>query len=781
MLKNTQMVALPDGTGTTKTITFDFTPAAGDTLLLYVGAAATSTTPTGWTPIFGDVGQQAHYLFSKTSDGTETSASWTQNGDRTCSAIVLDMSNVTTMFGTAALNAIDTLLIQDLSTDSGTINAQTFSGSTGGTYFRINACSDPTMVEGLLNLAPGGGSNLTEIEEASVEGIAFTEDSWGALYQYDYPASTSPITVVFDRTNFSPSNYYATNIFVEFSDPVIPFGSTIAEEIAIAGDIQANWDISGAGSTNALGFSRQMSVNVGSTVDFAIHSTECTTIDIYRIGGYDTGWRKIDTIVNTPVSQPNPVAIANSNGATEASGWTNTASWTVPSNAWSGLYVALPRVTASASYIPFVVRQDARTADIVVKTSETTWGLAYNYYDTPASPFTGKDVYGQSGSFDIANRSFAVSLDRPIITRQSRSQTYWMAAEMPLWRWLDKQGANWKLIASVDLDAGLTAVGSAKALVSSGHDEYWSQGMRDNAEAFRDAGGHLVFMSGNELFWRVRFSPDRRTMWCYKDTMPGPDTHVAGDPLDPVSWTGTWRDTRWGSSNPENTTTGTFFRMNGINDLTATIVAANVGALPMWRGTTVETGTDLVLPRVVGFEADSMVPTQSFAVVAAATSLNIDGSYADDNGQDYSGLGTLDWGIQLQRYPSGAVVAGFGTCQWSWALDGVHDRTNTTPSVPAQQATINLLTDMGAVFATPTAGLVAPTSVAWSEYGLATSYQNATGFYVSDGTEWWNVQSGDAAVAAHVAQTDPHTGYAIIEVGTEPVSPRVGTVWVPAG
>lgn len=757
-LKHTQLATLADGVGVTKTITFDFTPLAGETLVLSVGAAATASTPVGWTKHAEYVDKYGSYLFSKVSDGTETSVSWTQNGDRAVAAIVVVLSNVASLFGAGATGTFLIVPVSDISTDAGTIASQTFGGTNPeGLFIRFNTVASINLVGSNLNLQPAVASELTLLTQGVQESVSSQEDAWISAFYNSY---TNYSTVFgLDATNFTPTEYAAINIFAEFNDSTIPFGATIAEEIALPGDIEANWNIIGAGSTNALGFSRKMSANVGETVDFAIHSTECTTIDIYRIGGYDTGWRKIDTIVNTPVSQPDPVAIANSNGATEASAWTNTASWTIPSNAWSGLFVAVPRVTGNSSFIPFVVRQDARTADIVVKTSETTWALAYNSYGTPASPFTGKDIYGQGGTFDITNRSLAVSLDRPIITRNSRPQTYWMNSEMPLWRWLDKQGANWKLIASVDLDAGLTTVGSAKALVSSGHDEYWSQGMRDNAEAFRDAGGHLIFMSGNEVFWRVRFSPDRRTMWCYKDTMSGPDTHVAGTPLDPVSWTGTWKDTRWVSRNPENTTTGTDFRMNGINDLTATIVAADVGALPMWRGTTVATGTNLVLPRVVGFEADSMLPTQTFAVAAAATSLNIDGYYADNNGENYTGLGTLNWGIQLQRYPSGAVVAGFGTCQWQWALDGVHDRTNTTPSIAAQQATINLLTDMGAVIATPTAGLTVPTAVSWADYGLGATYQNATGFYVSDGTEWWNVQGGDAAVAAHEAAADPHTEY----------------------
>ena len=41
--------------------------------------------------------------------------------------------------------------------------------------------------------------------------------------------------------------------------------------------------------------------------------------------------------------------------------------------------------------------------------------------------------------------------------------------------------------------------------LSVGHDEYWSGGQRANVEAARDAGVHLAFFSGNEIFWKTRW------------------------------------------------------------------------------------------------------------------------------------------------------------------------------------------------------------------------------------------------------------------------------------
>src|SRR6185312_3313307 len=52
--------------------------------------------------------------------------------------------------------------------------------------------------------------------------------------------------------------------------------------------------------------------------------------------------------------------------------------------------------------------------------------------------------------------------------------------------------------------------------------------------------------------------------------------------------------------------------------------------------------------------------------------------------------------LTLYRHPGGALVFGAGTVQWSWGLDGSHDRGTSVPDQAIQQSTVNLLADMGA-------------------------------------------------------------------------------------
>ncbi|UOE45988.1 N,N-dimethylformamidase beta subunit family domain-containing protein [Agromyces larvae] len=513
-------------------------------------------------------------------------------------------------------------------------------------------------------------------------------------------------------------------------------------------DTFANLTTSGHGDIHAQGFARSISVNIGETVQFCVDGAS-TTIDIYRVGWYGgDGFRKVATVTNTPTTQPEAEVIPDTNGATTCTSWSVTAEWDVPSDATSGLYVALVRSVApyapNAFYISFVVRDDDAEADIIYKTSDSTWGAAYNHYGTKAA-VDGKNVYGTGvGVGNIMDRSLVVDYHRPVITRGTVPQTFWMACEMPLIRFLERQGYSIKYVSSVDLDQqGVPLLQKGQIFLSSGHDEYWTTPMRDAVETWRDEhGGRSIFMSGNEVFWRARYiyDGDRVTMACYKDTMPGPTgyTRTAGSPFDPVMWTGTWKDTRWPDRRPEWFLTGTDFGMNGVYDYDVTVPKNPYGGLKVWGGSSL-VDSDITLTRIMGFEADHAHPTQpagSYRILAAYTRA-APGGLSDANGENYTMPGNIEWGIVAQRYAGGGFTVGFGTCQWSWALDATHDRGEGTPvSAAAQQFTVNLLNDMGAAPATLMSGVTLQPVNSLDEYAVEPGSQPApaTSWRLYDGT-----------------------------------------------
>ena len=72
-------------------------------------------------------------------------------------------------------------------------------------------------------------------------------------------------------------------------------------------------------------------------------------------------------------------------------------------------------------------------------------------------------------------------------------------------RWLESNGYDVSYLSGIDTERCGNLITNHKMFMSVGHDEYWSGGQRANVEAARNAGVHLAFLSGNEIFWKTRW------------------------------------------------------------------------------------------------------------------------------------------------------------------------------------------------------------------------------------------------------------------------------------
>lgn len=71
-------------------------------------------------------------------------------------------------------------------------------------------------------------------------------------------------------------------------------------------------------------------------------------------------------------------------------------------------------------------------------------------------------------------------------------------------RWLARSGYHVDFATDLDVHRNDGDFLSAyRLLLSVGHDEYWSEPMRENVEAFVARGGNVAFFSGNVCYWRV--------------------------------------------------------------------------------------------------------------------------------------------------------------------------------------------------------------------------------------------------------------------------------------
>ncbi|WP_199582837.1 DUF4082 domain-containing protein [Blastococcus sp. TF02-9] len=473
------------------------------------------------------------------------------------------------------------------------------------------------------------------------------------------------------------------------------------------------WEVSL--DTSIEGFTTDISTDLGGRVDFKVRTDSTKyAIDIYRLGWYGgTGGRFVTTLAPTaqlPQAQPECRRDATS-GMVDCGNWAVSASWSVPTTAVSGVYVAnLRREDRDATnQITFVVRDDDSRSDVLFQTSDTTWA-AYNAWG-------GANLYYGNGPGG-AGRAHKVSYNRPLEVNATTAKL--MYAEYPMIRFLESNGYDVSYQAGVDTDRLGHLLTNHGSFLSVGHDEYWSGAQRANVTKARDAGVDLAFFSGNEMWWRVRWEPSidgsgqaYRSLVSYKESLDGARTDPSGE------WTGTWRDPRFGPAGvePENSLIGQQFKVNGEygRRRDAIAVPAEFSAARLWRNTAVadlEAGETYTFgDGTLGYEWDSDVDNGFRPAGLAKLSLTTvqvaePDVLQDDYGVNYA-PGEATHSLTLYRAASGALVFGAGTVQWSWGLDDTHTGGLQVESTAMQQATVNLFADMGIQPGTLRSGLVA--------------------------------------------------------------------------
>ncbi|MFE2480149.1 DUF4082 domain-containing protein [Streptomyces sp. NPDC059389] len=499
-------------------------------------------------------------------------------------------------------------------------------------------------------------------------------------------------------------------------DPCGPGTNAIVCENSKPGTPMSDW-FSPSAYGDIKGFSAQMSVQAGETVQFKVQSSTPYRVSVYRLGHYGgDGARLMSTAAQAaqtypanfaPGGNPRSCTTKAATGLVDCGNWPVTATWTVPADAVSGLYIAnLDQADGNGVMpYPFVVRNDASHSDIVVQTSDQTW-QAYNNYG-------GQDLYDGGGPAPDG-RAYEVSYNRPM---DIGGENGIYGSEYQMISWLERNGYDVSYMSGIDMSTrGATQLKNHKVFMSSGHDEYWTQDQFTNALNARRAGLHQTYFSGNEVFWKTRLAPSidgaataNRTLVCYKETkLSFPQPNGVPDPSG--IWTGTFMDpassTNGRPYQPQNQLTGSLFSVNGYRSDAITVPGA-FAKMRLWRNTTVANLTPsqtATFPTgTLGYEWDSDVedaarPPGQIAMSSTTVDIN-DGKLRLDYGNTY-GNGTATHSLVAFRDPtSQALVFGAGTVQWSWGLTnmptGNPDDTVVTEDKRMQQATVNVFADMG--------------------------------------------------------------------------------------
>jgi hypothetical protein len=220
--------------------------------------------------------------------------------------------------------------------------------------------------------------------------------------------------------------------------PCGPARNAITCENARTGSPASEWDVPGNGDPTIQGFATDISVQRGTTVSFKI-ATDASAyrVEIYRLGWYQgLGARHVTSLrpsASLPQIQPAPVTDP-ATGLIDAGNWSVSASWDVPLDAVSGVYLAklIRDDNDGASHIVFVVRDDVSGSALLFKTSDATW-QAYNAWG-------GNSLYTGSATTPAAPRAHMVSYNRPFATRGTSSEDFLFHAEYPMIRWLEASG-----------------------------------------------------------------------------------------------------------------------------------------------------------------------------------------------------------------------------------------------------------------------------------------------------------------------------------------------------
>src|SRR5215469_17019670 len=425
-----------------------------------------------------------------------------------------------------------------------------------------------------------------------------------------------------------------------------PARRAVVAENSLPGD--RHWYITHQGAPDAImGYAGQTSVLPGEP----IHLYASTTSREFTVKAFRMGWYRGDLARKVWESK---AVRGHRQRAAERIAETNTVhtrwgrSLTIHTHDWpAGAYLLRLDAHSGQRYIPIMVRSESTAGKVVLKSGVSTW-QAYNRWGE-------YDLYlGANGSY--GDRALVVSLNRPY----DQSGAYLFEVyERKLVHLAERMGVPLAYLTSIDIARDGSLLHGASALISPGHDEYWTPQERRHVTAARDRGCNIAFLGANAMFRRIRLEPGHlgndRLVVCYK-------TDYTQDPLygkDNALVTNDFREPP--DPDPESSVTGVIYESY---PTVADYVVTRHDAW-MFKGTRVHQGRGF--KALVGIEYDRVNPAYQLErpiEIVAHSPLTCHGvnSYSDSayythrGGAGVFSVGTMRW------------VESFGTPLYHWGI-----------------------------------------------------------------------------------------------------------------
>ncbi|HZR48915.1 MAG TPA: N,N-dimethylformamidase beta subunit family domain-containing protein [Streptosporangiaceae bacterium] len=430
------------------------------------------------------------------------------------------------------------------------------------------------------------------------------------------------------------------------------------------------WQIPAGAGTMITGFASEISVAPGQSFHLHVAAPPGSRyrVLVYRLGWYrGIGGRLVMCLPGcrssrAAITQPPPTAPDSGTGLFRAP-WRVTDRVEIPPDAVSGYYEAKLEIvsgahTGAVGSVPLIVRQNpaAPASAVLVQVPVNTWE-AYN-------PWGGKSLY----QFGTSRHAVAVSFDRPFDQREFHNMV--TDLELPWVRFLERNGIDVSYQADVDTDVDPGSLPRHRLVFSTGHDEYWTQQMRDAFDRALAQSTNLMFGSNNGE-WRMRYADGRRTIMEWRDPT-----------VDPRHENGYF--TTFGE--PECKLMATEHQWAAQRDIAAPPTSYTVvgpSSDPWLAAAGLKPGD--VIPGVVGYEWDSFIPGCFAGRVVPLMTTLLRGSDGVIHSAD----------MVRATAPSGGRVFAMGTMQLAWALDDLAGRSPDPRIVALVKAALRDLTRPG--------------------------------------------------------------------------------------
>jgi len=235
------------------------------------------------------------------------------------------------------------------------------------------------------------------------------------------------------------------------------------------------------------GYTDQVSYNPGDTIAFYIDFKVPDKLKAV-LPLRNAALQVVDSIKGVAFKQPE----YGGNKSTDGYHYNANFGYLIPLNFKSGVYV----VASRGHEIVFTIKSATKDEPITIVYPSNT-DAAYNNMG-------GQSLY-------VGPKADSVSFLRPKVSSSTPLQFF----ASQFFNWVCTQHYNVNYISDMDLD-NYDNFKNSKLLIIAGHSEYWTRAARVNFDRFISEGHHSLILSGNTMWWQVRYSFDNTKLICYK-------------------------------------------------------------------------------------------------------------------------------------------------------------------------------------------------------------------------------------------------------------------------